>query len=274
LRLQADPLVSQPGQSCNQFSGDLFQKNLETHLKKLHYKPKPFDMSSTPSKQVNIFILISILSIQLFAQNDSSVFGGTNFISNGLAGKIYTLAAETRKLPDFDTMKSLGTIYTSEINVPNRSWTEGFPGVTDRFEWFAIDYHGSVRAKKAGHYTFRLASDDGSKLFIDGKLLIDNDGLHGDYSKKSEIDLDEASHTVRLQYFQGPRTEIALQLFSKFENEKEQIFPGTSFILYSPPQEKGIKMVWWIMIIIFFILFFLIVLLRRKKKKKEIIVKA
>ena len=163
-------------------------------------------------------------------------------------------------------MKSLGTVYTSEINVPDRSWTKGFPGVTDRFEWFAIDYHGSLKANKAGHYTFRLASDDGSKLFIDGKLLINNDGVHGYYSKTGEIDLDETSHEVRLQYFQGPRTEIALQLFSKLKDEKEQIFPGTNFILSSPPQEKGLKTVWWIMIVIFLILFFLIVLLKRKKK--------
>ena len=178
-------------------------------------------MSPTPSKQVKIFILISFLSIQLFAQNDSSVFGGKDFISNGLAGKIYALTAGMRKLPDLDTMKSLGTVYTSEINVPDRSWTKGFPGVTDRFEWFAIDYHGSLKANKAGHYTFRLASDDGSKLFIDGKLLINNDGVHGYYSKTGEIDLDETSHEVRLQYFQGPRTEIALQLFSKLKDEKE-----------------------------------------------------
>jgi hypothetical protein len=37
-------------------------------------------------------------------------------------------------------MKPVGTIHTSSLNIPPRIFTDGFPGVTDRFEWFAIDY--------------------------------------------------------------------------------------------------------------------------------------
>jgi len=225
-------------------------------------------MGSAALKQINAAILVSILSVPVFAQQDSSVFGGKDFISNGLAGAIYPLATGTNKLPDFDTMKPLGTVYTTEINIPDRSWTQGFPGVSDRFEWFAVDYHGSFKAIKAGHYTFRLASDDGSKLFIDGKLLIDNDGLHSMYSKTGEIDLDESSHDVHLEYFQGPRTEIALQLFSKLTDEKEQIFPGTAFTLKTPGGEKGLATIWWVAMAAILLMLLFIVLMRRKKKKE------
>src|SRR5207249_11017936 len=137
------------------------------------------------------FSLVLILHNLSVAQ-PANDFGSKDWISNGLAGKIYALSENTQKLPDFDTMQSLGTIYTKEINVPNRSWTEGFPGVTDRFEWFGIEYKGSFTVKKAGHYTFQISSDDGSKLFIDGKLIIDNDGLHSQSSKSGEADLDNS----------------------------------------------------------------------------------
>ena len=170
------------------------------------------------------------------SQADGKNFGTKDWISNGLEGKIYLLPEETQQLPDFDTMKSVGTIYTKEIDIPTRSWEEGFPGVTDRFEWFAIDYKGTFKVKKAGHYTFNLNSDDGAKLFIDDSLVINNDGLHSTESRSGEFDLDNSVHRIRLQYYQGPRTEICLQLSAQYKAESAQIFPGNQFILSTPTQ--------------------------------------
>jgi hypothetical protein len=59
-----------------------------------------------------------------------------------------------------------------------RDFTEGFPGVTKRFEWFAIDYTGRIWIARPGVYQFELMSDDGSKLYIDD--VIDNDWLHSE----------------------------------------------------------------------------------------------
>ncbi|HEY2720234.1 MAG TPA: PA14 domain-containing protein [Chitinophagaceae bacterium] len=223
-------------------------------------------MTAVSLKRLGAFIFFSISSILAYTQTDSSSFGGKNFVSDGLAGSIYLLKSGTTALPDFDTMHARGTIYTREINIPDRSWTQGFPGVTDRFEWFAIDYHGSFKAKKAGQYIFRLTSDDGSKLFIDGKLLIDNDGLHSLNSKTGEMDLDEESHAIRLEYFQGPRTQLALQLFVKVGDQPEQIFPGNGFTL-TTPHEKALTSMWWIAAIILFLILLFVIMRRRKKKK-------
>ena len=44
-----------------------------------------------------------------------------------------------------------------------------------RYMWV---YTGGVVILKAGKYTICDASDDGSKVWVDGKLEIDNDGLH------------------------------------------------------------------------------------------------
>jgi hypothetical protein len=69
-------------------------------------------------------------------------FGVTVVSSSWLKGDIYLLKPETSSLPNFKQLESIGSLYTPVLNLPSRNFREGFPGITDRFEWFAIDYHG------------------------------------------------------------------------------------------------------------------------------------
>lgn len=212
-----------------------------------------------------------VILIPLAAQNDSGIFGSKNFLPNGLWGKVFALPDTTTRLPDFDTMKVLGTIYTKAIDIPTRNWTEGFPGTTDRYEWFGIEYKSLFKPKKKGLYKFRLLSDDGSKLFIDEKLVIDNDGQHGSSAKQGEIELNTAEHNIRLQYFQGPRAQIALQLFAAYQNESEEIFPGNNFTLTTPTEKTGTGMITWGIIIIVAALIFILLFRKKRRKKPSLI---
>src|SRR5260370_34237752 len=118
----------------------------------------------------------------------------------------------THKLPRFEEMKPAGTIYTNTLNVSPRRFDEGFPGITDRFEWFAIDYTGRFWVEEPGEYRFNLLSDDGSRLSIDGQELIDNDGVHPPLTAGASAFLSRGVHALRVAYFQGPRFEVALVL--------------------------------------------------------------
>jgi hypothetical protein len=139
-------------------------------------------------------------------------FGTTVVISSGLQGQIFFISKFAKKLPNLDKKKAVGTIYTTGLNISHRQFTEGFPGVTNRFEWFAIDYNGRFYIANPGNYRFALESDDGSLLYIDGKEVIDNDGLHTALRKEAAVDLAGGIHTLRLSYFQGPRYELSLIL--------------------------------------------------------------
>ena len=165
-------------------------------------------------------------------------FGQTSWLDQALCGLIYYLQPDTPRLPDLSRMRSVGTIYARELNLPVRSFDEGFPGITNRFEWFAIEYHGWIRAGRKGSYSLRLVSDDGSKLFIDNQLIIDNDGQHAAQSASGSVYLDDSEHAIRIQYFQGPRFQIALQLFCTPQGGQERLFPDCGIQLETPTEVR------------------------------------
>jgi hypothetical protein len=144
--------------------------------------------------------------------NPTATFGTTVVVPGGLRGQVYYLKEGTWWLPNFEKHQPVGTIYVSELNVPPRHWLEGFPGITSRFEWFAIDYRGRFWIDNPGRYRFSLESDDGSKLYIDERLVIDNDGQHPPNTVHGHVELSAGLHDIRVSYFQGPRDTVALVL--------------------------------------------------------------
>ena len=156
--------------------------------------------------------LIAIGLIAGAAQDQPVRFGTTVVVPGGLTGRIYHLHHNTQKLPDFGKMKPKGTIYTSKLDVAPQDFRAGFPGVTKRFEWFAIDYTGRFWIERPGVYRFVLTSDDGSILEIDGAEVINNDGQHPAREESGSLKLTKGIHTIRVSYFQGPKWEVALVL--------------------------------------------------------------
>ncbi|MDQ0364036.1 family 16 glycoside hydrolase [Catenuloplanes indicus] len=85
--------------------------------------------------------------------------------------------------------------------MPTIDWsTDADFGLQSNFVTHAI---ANLTAPSAGAYTFRLTSDDGSKLYVDDKLVIDHDGLHGvDPPKEGTIDLTAGVHPLRIEHFE------------------------------------------------------------------------
>lgn len=154
-------------------------------------------------------------------------FGGGQASEGALLGLVYFLAEETTKLPNFDEYVPSGALYAKELNVAPRDFTEGFPGVDARHEWFAIRYSGQFSTKVAGDYEFRLVSDDGATLRIDNVPLIDNDGLHEASEKRAKIRLMAGQHSIEVRYFQGARPKVALQLFVTPPNGNEVLWSSS-----------------------------------------------
>ncbi len=172
-----------------------------------------------------ILILTLALHFNVLAQNSEPFFGDAEEVEFAFEGTIYALANGTRQLPaSFEALPPIGTIYTNQLDIKPQAFNLGFADVTDRFEWFAIDYHGYFYIFDEALYLFKLGSDDGSKLFIDGELIIDNDGLHAPEIKKGKIKLAKGLHRINVQYFQGPALHVALVLQIAKENKEFETF--------------------------------------------------
>jgi hypothetical protein len=175
------------------------------------------------------FLLAVCLTAALAQEQPLPAFGVTVVDPYGLRGEIFLIHRGSRKLPDFRKLEPVGTIYTSSLNVPPRDFSDGFPGVTRRFEWFAIDYTGRFWIDKPDSYRFSLESDDGSKLYIDDKLVINNDGVHPPQTVTRSINLTGGIHRIRVSYFQGPRFHVALMLGIAGPGEDFRLFTTEEF---------------------------------------------
>ncbi|MFK7847308.1 MAG: putative Ig domain-containing protein [Rhodothermales bacterium] len=105
-------------------------------------------------------------------------------------------------LPDFDALnaKKLGVV-------------DNF-GVTprDQDDNFAFRHRGFINIEAAGDYTFYTTSDDGSKLSINGTLVVDNDGLHGAIEESGVVNLDAGFHAIEVTVFEkGGAQSLAVQ---------------------------------------------------------------
>lgn len=184
--------------------------------------------------------LMAVLAAQApVPREPMATFGTTVVSSSGFRGNIYFIKQGARKLPKFDWLKPVGSVYTNVLHVPARDFREGFPGVTDRFEWFAIDYNGRFWIQDSGQYNFYLLSDDGSKLYIDGKIVINNDGLHSIVERTGGVRLKTGVHRIRVSYFQGPASGVALVLDMARPGEVWRPFDLDKFL--PPPGHENWK---------------------------------
>jgi len=127
-------------------------------------------------------------------------------------GQAYVISAGSKKLPNLDTLIPFATLYTDSFQVSSQEFASGFPGALKQDDWFAIRYDGKIAVPIDGEYEFELVSDDGANLYIDGQKVIDNDGVHAATTAKGKKQLKAGQHTLRLDYFQGERGQVALAL--------------------------------------------------------------
>jgi hypothetical protein len=115
-----------------------------------------------------------------------------------------------------------------QYNVPVRNFNDGFPGVPDLSEWFALHTTGKILIPTSGTYLFRLKSDDGSILTIDGNVVVNNDGQHSPRPLDGRVELSQGVHDLVLDYFQGPADQIALELFWQTPGSSDFVIVPTS----------------------------------------------
>lgn len=101
------------------------------------------------------------------------------------------------------TVRELKGGQTPDIDklAPTVDWTTDADfGMAGTFVSHAI---GNLRVPRDGTYAFRLISDDGSRLRVGDRQVIDHDGLHGAEPKDGTVDLAAGPHPLRIEHFEA-----------------------------------------------------------------------
>ena len=96
------------------------------------------------------------------------------------------------RLPDFNALKP-----AKEGIIPDFVFTP-----RNQDDLFCFVYDGYVTVPESSVCFFFTNSDDGSRLWIDDQLIVNNDGLHGLTEKSGCIALAKGSHKIRVAFFE------------------------------------------------------------------------
>jgi hypothetical protein len=131
----------------------------------------------------------------------------------GLRYRVYQ--GSWTRMPKYSDLKPAFESVASDLLVESRQMTAD--------NW-AMVLDGNFEVDRAGRYTFFLNSDDGSKLYIDDELVIDNDGDHSLLELTGEKDLSAGKHKLRIEFFEAGG-EAILELDLAGPGMERQPFP-------------------------------------------------
>mgnify|MGYP003649114469 FL=1 len=146
--------------------------------------------------------------------------------SNVLDYEFYDGTPAGGTVNNIPTTGALGAGQIANFNVAALQNTVD-PGDTDSF---SIRYNGYINIATTGSYTFFTSSDDGSKLYIDGVQIVNNDGNHGTQERNGTVTLNSGLHTIQILYFEDGGGQV-LEVRYQGPSIAKQIIPFS--ILYS-----------------------------------------
>ncbi len=175
-------------------------------------------MSSTKYTKPLTVSKSSILKARTFKSNKPGMVSTANYTivskENGVYYKYYE-GGKWKKIPDFSTLKAVreGMIFSFDLDA-----------ITDKADdQYAIVFESFLEVAVAEDVTFYTVSDDGSKLYLNDKLVVDNDGSHGATEKSGTIQVTPGRHKLRVEYFEDYSDEALKVLYSSSSIEKMQI---------------------------------------------------
>ncbi len=97
-------------------------------------------------------------------------------------------------------------VYVGTFAWDGREQTWAAAGPVNQTDRFVVRQTRAFFAPTAGTYRFRLVSDDGSWLWIDGKLVASNPGTHATAAAEGAVTLNAGLHTLAVKAFEhtGP----------------------------------------------------------------------
>jgi len=137
----------------------------------------------------------------------------SDFLPSGVANIKLNKAEFSESIQNLKVIRGLNYDYFERFFVTTADLDTAIPlasGIKKSFninnakinKYFGFRFDGYIKVPSDGIYTFYLESNDGSRLYIDGKELIENDANHGNITEPGSIGLKSGLHKIEVKYFQ------------------------------------------------------------------------
>ena len=143
-------------------------------------------------------------------------------VGNGLDYRYFH--GEWSVLPDFEALSPVKTGRVSNFGLEERL----------REDNYGFVFEGCVQVPFTGSWRFFTRSDDGSRLYLDGSLLVDSDGLHAPVEQSGTRSLVAGIHDLRVEFFEA-QGSAALEVGWQGPGVSEQLIPSSALV----PCEQG-----------------------------------
>ena len=185
---------------------------IESHIDESHIEIKSM-------KNISLFLLALCLLL-------AGKLAPAAELEPGLQGEYFDLGSNVEDFPKVEGKKPALKRVDKTINF--RSTGPTFPG-TKLDNHFAIRWTGKIKIPKDGAYTFYLESDDGSRLLIDGKTVVDNGGLHDMQEQQGNAELKAGEHDLVIDYFENENDGGAGCVLSwKAKGVEKEVVPASA----------------------------------------------
>jgi len=133
----------------------------------------------------------------------------------GITYKYYQFKEEVNNVDSISKLATVSSGIASIIDLTKST----------REENYAFVFEGYVKVPSDDNYTFFINSDDGSKLTIDDKVEILNDGYHAEEEVEKDVKLAAGFHKIKVWFWQGG-AEYALSVSWKSNSMPKTSLPA------------------------------------------------
>lgn len=143
----------------------------------------------------------------------------------GLVGEYYRIGERMNDFPTLGTRRPVIRRIDAQVNFGPTVVEFAKSGMRDHLY---ARWSGFLRIPRAGTYTFSVESDDGGRLYLDGKLIVDNGGVHPPHTRRRTARLEAGDHPLRLDFFENDGIALC-KVHWKFEREDSSLIPASAF---------------------------------------------
>jgi hexosaminidase len=179
--------------------------------------------------------------ISVSLEEDVKIKAAT-FLTNGLKSKTVSSVLKRRKLKAYQIPRKVPGLNLDFYDGPFRSFKEieGSPKISQEANWLVIPhntiqkqkgwiFNGFIQIDSPGFYTFELSSSCGSGFYVDGELLIDNDGFFYTKGKQCSVQLKKGFYPITVKYFNSIYGSNLRLYYQRPGSEKMEVFPGEKY---------------------------------------------